>query len=311
MTVPDWPRACRSIRHRGPDGEGISLHGTIGLGHTRLALLDPRPRSDQPLSDASGRYRLVYNGEIYNFRELARELEGQGDTFTTRSDTEVVLKGLMRHGAAFLRRLNGMFALAFVDIEQEEILLARDRFGIKPLYLCEREGVFAVASEIKALRPWVELEPDRLSITSYLLGFGQPTSGVTFYEGVEALAPGTYLRWLRGEVVEREQFFRLPEFWDQEAMARLDALSPSQAVDLLEERMWDAVTRADVCRCAGGRVLQRRGGFLAARRDGGQAAQQSRHLPRQPAGTVERAFGSARALAPPEARPQRRRGDRG
>ena len=124
------------------------------LGFRRLAILDLSPAGHQPLFHDDGRYVLVYNGEIYNYLELKAELLAAGEHFRSGTDTEVLLKLLIREGAAALPRLNGMFAFAFVDMERRRFVVARDRLGVKPLYLHHRPGQLRFASELKALLEW-------------------------------------------------------------------------------------------------------------------------------------------------------------
>ena len=180
------------LDHRGPDNCGVFASEGIGLVHTRLSLIDLNPRSHQPFWDKSGRYTLVYNGEIYNFKELRSELESQGIQFRTTSDTEVLLEWLLAHpkGKA-LERLEGMFAFALYDKLEESLFLGRDRFGIKPLFIFDGDDRFIFASEIKAMRPWIAFEPDLLSISSFLFGFGGPTKGHSFFRDIKILAPGS------------------------------------------------------------------------------------------------------------------------
>jgi asparagine synthase (glutamine-hydrolysing) len=142
-----------AIRHRGPDGEGHFIDGTLGLGHRRLAILDLSPTGHQPILTPDNRYILSYNGEIYNFRELRLELEAHGYQFRSTGDSEVALYALAEWGEQALLRFNGMFALALWDREEQVLLLARDRYGIKPLYYSHARSVFAFGSEIKALLP--------------------------------------------------------------------------------------------------------------------------------------------------------------
>ena len=139
-----------SIAHRGPDGEGHWIEGNAGLGHRRLAIIDTSPAGHQPMLDESGRFVLSYNGEVYNFRELRAELEAAGRVFHSATDSEVVLKALAEWGPAALERFNGMFALAFWDRRERTLLLARDRYGIKPLYVLRQGNTLAFASEQKA-----------------------------------------------------------------------------------------------------------------------------------------------------------------
>src|SRR6185437_8842250 len=123
-----------ALAHRGPDGEGLFIDGALGLGHRRLAIIDLTPSGQQPMQTPDGRFIISYNGEIYNFRELRIELESLGHQFRSRSDTEVLLQAFARWGKGALKRLNGMFAFALWDRAERRLLLARDRYGIKPIY---------------------------------------------------------------------------------------------------------------------------------------------------------------------------------
>ena len=141
-----------SLAHRGPDGRGtwFDANETLGLGHRRLAILDPRPVSDQPMADSHGRYVVVFNGEIYNFIELRDELSGLGHTFHTDCDTEVLLAAYRQWGEECQFRFNGMWAFAIWDAKERSLFLSRDRFGVKPLHYFWDGKVFAFASEMKA-----------------------------------------------------------------------------------------------------------------------------------------------------------------
>jgi asparagine synthase (glutamine-hydrolysing) len=183
-----------SLRHRGPDGGGAVVDGDVALVARRLAILDLEG-GEQPMTSPSGRSTIVFNGEIYNAPELRARLERAGREFATdHSDTEVVLALYEEHGADFLRELNGMFAFAILDRERRELLLARDRLGIKPLYYTERP--FAFASELKALLhvPGVERELDRESLFHYLSLRFVP-GGRSILAGVRRLPPGHLLRY--------------------------------------------------------------------------------------------------------------------
>src|SRR5260370_2159176 len=143
-----------SLAHRGPDGNGtwLSPEMDVGLGHTRLAIID-LAGGRQPIQSADGRFVIVFNGELYNFRSLRKDLENLGHRFRTSSDTEVLLESYIRWGPACLQRFRGMFALAIYDTQGHEVFLARDRTGIKPLYYhCGPSG-FLFGSEIKAVLP--------------------------------------------------------------------------------------------------------------------------------------------------------------
>lgn len=144
-------RMTDAIAHRGPDGEGHWIDGGVGLGHRRLAIIDLSPLGHQPMISADHRYAFSYNGEIYNFRELRVELEAAGYSFRSKTDTEVVLYALAHWGTAALERFNGMFAFALWDRKERRLTLARDRYGIKPLYVARQGGNLWFASEQKAI----------------------------------------------------------------------------------------------------------------------------------------------------------------
>src|SRR5690606_19046190 len=137
--------------HRGPDGEGHWIEGNVALGHRRLAIIDLSPAGHQPMLSVSQRHALIYNGEIYNFRELRAELAVLGYQFRSKTDSEVVLNALIAWGPKALDRFNGMFGLALWDRQEQSLLLARDRYGIKPLYYSQQGKALAFGSEQKAI----------------------------------------------------------------------------------------------------------------------------------------------------------------
>ncbi len=236
--------SMNSLLHRGPDAQQCFVGNGFGLAHTRLSLVDLSERSNQPMWDESRRYVLVFNGEIYNFRELRAELEAGGVSFRTTGDTEVLLHALIREAPeTLLQRLDGMFAFGFYDTQTEELLLGRDRFGTKPLYFFENDDRFGFASEVKALRPWLDLQPDANSISSYLLGFGGPTQGFTMYRGVRGLAPGTFLKVKRGGSATIQSYFELPAFWDRDQMEEYATWAPDKCVDHMEKLLYESVER--------------------------------------------------------------------
>jgi asparagine synthase (glutamine-hydrolysing) len=236
--VPEKDRlreTAQLLRHRGPDEFGFHVEPGVALVHTRLSLLDLNPRSNQPFWDKTGRYCLVYNGEVYNFAELRAELEKEGVTFRTTSDTEVVLESLLQWGPDIaLPKLEGMFAFAVYDRQEKSLLLARDRFGIKPLFVYETEDTFVFASEIRTMLPWLRLEPDLLSISSFLYGFTGPSKGFTFFKNVTFLDPGYQLTIGKGGMAQRKQFFALADFVDPQEMERLEGSTADQVVDEFE-----------------------------------------------------------------------------
>ena len=230
------------MQHRGPDHQAVFADHDIGLGYTRLALVDLNPRSNQPFWDRSNRYCLVYNGEIYNFRDLRAELEAEGAVFRTTSDTEVVLEALIHRGVeATLPRLEGMFAFALYDSSERSLTLARDRFGMKPLCVYDQDDAFVFASEISAMRPWIPFAPDVLSISSYLQGFGGPTSGHSFYSNVRIVPPGTVVTVKQGRRGHYRPFWRVQDFWDLEESARLQEMKPGLIVDVVEALLLESV----------------------------------------------------------------------
>lgn len=159
-----------AIAHRGPDGEGHWIEGGVGLGHRRLAIIDLSPAGHQPMISADYRYVLSYNGEIYNFQELRTELQTLGYWFRSQSDSEVVLYALAHWGADALLKFNGMFALALWDRKEQVMLLARDRYGIKPLYYAQQNDRFSFGSEQKAItaQPGFRRELNKPALLEYL-----------------------------------------------------------------------------------------------------------------------------------------------
>ena len=199
--------------HRGPDDAGL-FHdpvAAIGLAHRRLSILDVSSAGHQPMSDPSGRVTIVYNGEIYNFRELRAELEGDGTSFRSRSDTEVLLQLYLRHGAAMLERLNGIFAFALWDAETRRLLLARDGLGVKPLYLGATPRGLLFASELKALleEPTLPRELDPLALHHHLAYQWCPAPR-TMLAAVRKLPPGHAIEIRDGREVRRWSFYDLP-----------------------------------------------------------------------------------------------------
>ena len=199
-------RATLSLAHRGPDDHGTvivreSLPEPIelGLGNRRLAILDLSPLGHQPMQDPETGNWIVYNGEIYNFRELRARLEREGAHFSSHSDTEVILKAYARWGEACVKELRGMFAFAIWDARLHRLLVARDPMGIKPLYYHHSDANFLFASELRTLLGTGLVSPklDHAGILNYL-SFGSVYEPNTLIEGVSALPPGHYLTWQQG-----------------------------------------------------------------------------------------------------------------
>ncbi|MEN2992831.1 MAG: asparagine synthase (glutamine-hydrolyzing) [Bacteroidia bacterium] len=223
-------KMIQTLRHRGPDYQGVWQEGEAVLAHARLSILDLDPRSHQPFFSADGRYVIVFNGEIYNFQELRANLEKIGYTFRTTSDTEVLLYAYVAWGESCLALLRGMFAFAIYDRLTQRFFLARDRMGKKPLYYTLQPGLFAFASELKAL--WVHPAiPRRLSFAAlhaYLVLDYVP-SPLSISEGIYKLEGGHYL------IVEGDRLIAHQRYWEPpfpqptapplpEALKRLDEL---------------------------------------------------------------------------------------
>ncbi len=198
---------CSALAHRGPDGHGVALFPRderasipAALGHRRLAIIDPTPAGAQPMSYADGRYWITYNGELYNFAELRRGLERDGFRFRSHCDTEVLLAAYARRGPAMLEELNGIFAFAIWDAEREELFLARDPMGVKPLYLTERGGSLYFASEASALlKATGPASIDEEALASYLTFLWVPDPA-TMLAGIEKLPPGHCATYRDGEL---------------------------------------------------------------------------------------------------------------
>jgi asparagine synthase (glutamine-hydrolysing) len=227
----------RALVHRGPDDEGFFDDEEITLGFCRLAVIDLET-GQQPIVDEERRLAIVLNGEIYNFRELREELRQKGHRFRTRGDVEVVLRLWAEEGEACLRRLNGMFALAVWDGQRRTLYLARDRFGIKPLYLCSEGGEFVFASELRALRAGGYPSTPRLDGVQlrHYLAYGYLASDGAPLTGVRSLPPASVL------AVNTEGGERLTTYW-QPPQAGERAAVPDGIAEILRSELVSAVDR--------------------------------------------------------------------
>ncbi len=223
------------LAHRGPDAHGTWVGNGAGLAHTRLAILDLSPAGNQPMGDSGGSVYVTLNGEIYNFLELRRELERAGYRFRSRSDTEVLLHGYRHWGESILSRLRGMFAFAIWDVDNQKLLLARDRMGIKPLFYAQLANGLVFASEMKALFAHSSLraEMEAGAVDEYL-ALGYVAGPRTIFRGVHALLPGDWLRWQNGTL--QEGHYWSPDFHHPVLQGSEDDL-----VDELDARLNDAV----------------------------------------------------------------------
>src|SRR5436189_630597 len=217
-----------TLVHRGPDSAGEIADGTAALAARRLSIIDLET-GDQPIANEDGTVHVVQNGEIYNYRELRRELERAGHALRTHGDTEVLLHLYEQHGDAFAERLRGMFAVGIWDARRRRLVLARDRFGIKPLYYRDADGELAFASELRAL-PRGEVDVDAVEA---FLAFNSIPAPLTIFREARKLPAGHLLCWEDG-AVRLEQFARpapLPERDDEQA----------ELVEELRSRLRDSV----------------------------------------------------------------------
>ncbi|MGY5763846.1 asparagine synthase (glutamine-hydrolyzing) [Brachybacterium sp. DNPG3] len=231
-----------ALAHRGPDGEGIAVVGSAGLAHRRLSIID-REHGAQPMTTDDGRYTIVYNGEVYNYLDLRTELESLGHAFHTVSDTEVLLHAHAEWGSAAYDRFNGMFAFAVHDAETDTLTIARDHFGIKPLYyrIDEETGQVLFGSEIRALVASERFTPapDDRAVYRYLKFRVQDDDEQTFFAGVRRLMPGQVLV-IGPEGTEISSFTRLQEELREIAARPGRALTPA-VVDEYRERFQESV----------------------------------------------------------------------
>lgn len=230
-----------AIAHRGPDGEGHWIEGGVGFGHRRLAIIDLSPLANQPMMSHDNRYVLSYNGEIYNFRELRTELEGMGYPFRSQSDSEVLLTAWAAWGVKALDRLNGMFAFAIWDRTEKTLTLARDRSGIKPLYIAETSQGLAFGSEQKAIlaRPGTSVSVDREALLEYFT-FQNLFTNRTLVQGISLLPAGHY-----AVVDTREENPRLKptQYWDFKFTNPTEKVDRREYIEELDRLFAQAVNR--------------------------------------------------------------------
>ena len=222
-------RMCAAIAHRGPDDEGYYTSGQVGLGFKRLSIIDLSPAGHQPMPNDDATVWIVFNGEIYNFLELRRELEQKGVRFRSNSDTEVLLKLYEAHGPECIHKLHGMFAFAIWDSRRRRLFVARDRLGVKPLfYRLDADGLI-FASELKALLqdPEVERVVDPVVIHNYLTYQYIPGSDSVF-KGVHKLPPAHYMVWQDGKV-------EIHRYWKLDYVPKFEVKTSGQLRDLEEE----------------------------------------------------------------------------
>ncbi len=261
-------RMTRSIAHRGPDGEGVLVDGVCGLGHRRLAILDLTSAAHQPMATPCGRYLITYNGELYNFRELRAELQAKGVRFRSSGDTEVLLAAWAAWGPDCLTRLNGMFAFAIRDRETRRLHLARDRYGVKPLYWTNAKGCFLFGSEVKAIlaHPAATAAMDEEALLEYMT-FQNFFTDRTLFRDVRLLPAGCVLTVGDGGATT------LRRYWDYAFREPERAPSKAACVEACDALFQQAVNRQLVADVPVSTYLS--GGIDS----GSIAAVASRHLP--------------------------------
>jgi len=225
----------KALERRGPDSGGVENWDGATLGHRRLAILDLSAAGSQPMLSGDREIGVVFNGCLYNFPELRRELENRGARFRSHCDTEVLLHGYREWGIdALVRRLRGMFALAVWDNSRRTLTLARDRLGVKPLVFSTRHGEIAFASTVRALRSGgFGGAIDRQAVLEFL-EFGYVTEARAIFEGIEKLPPATILEWRDGDI-QRRHYWSLPE------AGGCSAATFDEAVEQTEQLILEAV----------------------------------------------------------------------
>jgi asparagine synthase (glutamine-hydrolysing) len=259
-TTPDraaLDRMARALEHRGPDGDGTCVEGNVGLVHRRLAIVDPTPAGDQPMSDAAGRWLVTYNGEVFNHMELRAGLPGV--PWRGHSDTETLVEALAAWDDAAIPRCNGLYAYAALDRRRGRLLLVRDRFGVKPLYVARHGGALWFGSEIRALQ--AAGVPARPSVArlEHALERSWLNGPWTLLEDVHRVLPGTVLEVDLATLATRERVWYEPAAQvDEGLQGRLEGLDRAAATDEVERALRTAVRRrlmADVpvgTMCSGG-----------------------------------------------------------
>jgi len=280
-------RMTACLAHRGPDDAGVYVEPDAGiaLGHRRLSILDLSPAGHQPMTVGDGALILVFNGEIYNYRELRAGLAGSGVPFRSQSDSEVILRLYERDGADCVRALNGIFAFAIWDRRRRSLLLARDHFGTKPLYYVERGGRLAFASEVKALFEVPGLSPDiELDSLNLFLTFLWTPDPQTAFAGVHKLPAGHLAEWRDGRLSIRS-------YWDLEYPPASSRPAPA-----------DSAVLADEFRARFGAAVQRQlvsdvplGAFLSAGLDSSAIVYEMQQRSREPVRTYTISFGGRSA----------------
>lgn len=236
-------RVRDTMKARGPDGAGLWLSedNRLGLGHRRLAIIDLSEAGAQPMHSADGRFSITFNGEIYNYLQLRTELENEGVSFRSHSDTEVLLHLYRRDGAQMVEKLRGMFAFALWDAEAHSLFLARDPHGIKPLYYSNDGQTFRFASQVAALKAGgqVDLRPDPGGVVGFLL-WGSVPEPFTLHQGIRLLPAGSTLEVAQTGMTRPKRYWRLSSVM-QRAALQADAIPRGEEREYLRAQLLDSV----------------------------------------------------------------------
>ena len=235
--VPCVEKSIQTLRNRGPEVQQVECRGRAVLAHARLAILDTSSAGNQPFSDASGRYTIIYNGEFYNYRDYYAELRADGVNFTSSSDTEVLLYLYIKYGKKCVDKINGFFAFAIYDSQENTLFVARDRMGIKPLYFVKSDDFFCFSSELKGILEFpIERKLNKNALFAYLQFMYVPAP-MTMVQGVEKLEPGMSL-FVTTHGVEQDCYFSLEQNSLQQS-----SLSYEEAQTQLIEQLTASVQR--------------------------------------------------------------------
>ncbi|MGA0368014.1 MAG: asparagine synthase (glutamine-hydrolyzing) [Kiritimatiellia bacterium] len=225
----------RVLAHRGPDQDGVYTDDHISLGHRRLSIIDLTDLGRQPIFNEDGTVAVVFNGEIYNFQEVRKDLESKGHVFRGHSDSETIVHAFEEYGKECMKHFQGMFAFAAWDSRTQDLLLVRDRIGIKPLYYTVLDGQLMFGSEIKALleHPGCPRKFNKQALYHYL-GYEFVPAPMTMFEGIQKLPAGHYLHWKNGEM-------SIESWWDLNYPDPSDLCDPQEVVECLREQLEEAV----------------------------------------------------------------------
>ena len=235
---------CRVQHHRGPDDQGVYVDGPLGLGHNRLSIIDLSPQGHQPMSNSAGTLWITYNGEIYNFQDVRRELEALGHTFRSQSDTEVIIQAYETWGLSCLDRFAGMFAFAIWDCKKRQLILVRDRYGVKPLFYYKSDQCLIFASEIKTiLAGGVKPQLQRDQVHEFLM-YNWLIGESTLFEGVKSLMPGHHMTVKLDraeEKLEQEPYYTVFDQVQEDIFRRIDRTKPDQICDELDDLLQESI----------------------------------------------------------------------